>query len=96
MKVYQENELVENEQVVSGEEYLLAKASEQGFVTYKDILTAFPHAEENLEELEDLLATLMEAGVDIGMPEEEKEDEEPEASNETEPSVDQKLSLIHI
>ena len=90
MKLYQENELVENEEEVSGEEYLLTKASEQGFVTYKDILTAFPHAEENLDELEDLLATLMEAGVDIGMPEEEKEDEAPEASNETEPSVDQK------
>jgi len=88
--LYQENELVENEEEVSGEEYLLTKASEQGFVTYKDILTAFPHAEENLEELEELLARLMEAGVDIGMPEEEKEDEEPEASNETEPSVDQK------
>jgi RNA polymerase primary sigma factor len=90
MKLYQENELVENEEEVSGEEYLLTKASEQGFVTYKDILTAFPHAEENLDELEELLATLMEAGVDIGMPEEEKEDEAPEASNETEPSVDQK------
>jgi RNA polymerase primary sigma factor len=90
MKLYQENELVENEEEVSGEEYLLTKASEQGFVTYKDILTAFPHAEENLEELEELLARLMEAGVDIGMPGEEKEDEEPEASNETEPSADQK------
>jgi hypothetical protein len=44
MKLYQENELVENEEEVSGEEYLLTKASEQGFVTYKDILTAFPHA----------------------------------------------------
>ena len=88
--MYQENELVENEEEVSGEEYLLTKASEQGFVTYKDILTAFPHAEENLEELEELLARLMEAGVDIGMPEEEKEDEEPEASDETEPSADQR------
>ena len=90
MKLYQENELVENEEEVSGEEYLLTKASEQGFVTYKDILTAFPHAEENLEELEELLARLMEAGVDIGMPGEEKEDEEPEASDETEPSADQR------
>jgi RNA polymerase primary sigma factor len=90
MKLYQENELVENEEEVSGEEYLLTKASEQGFVSYKDILTAFPHAEENLEELEELLARLMEAGVDIGVPEEEKEDEEPEASNETVPSADQK------
>jgi RNA polymerase primary sigma factor len=90
MKLYQENELVENEEEVSGEEYLLTKASEQGFVTYKDILTAFPHAEENLEELEELLARLMEAGVDIGMPGEEKEDEQPETSNETGPSADQR------
>ena len=75
MKLYQENELAENEEELSGEEYLLSKASEQGFVTYDDILTAFPQAEENLEELEDILATLMQAGVEIGMPDEEKEDE---------------------
>jgi len=47
------------------EEYLLAKSTEQGFVTYDDILAAFPEAEENLEELEDILATLMEAGIEI-------------------------------
>jgi len=59
---------------VSGEEYLLAKASEQGFVTYDDILKAFPQAEEKLEELEDLLAKLIEAGVEIGVPEDGEED----------------------
>jgi len=68
MALYQENELEENEEM-SGEEYLLAKAAAQGFVTYDDILTAFPHAEENLEELEDILSTLMEAGIEIGVPE---------------------------
>ena len=77
--MFQENELVEEvlsevEEDVSGEEYLLAKASEQGFVSYKDILAAFPHAEDNLEELEDLLSALMEAGVEVGSPE-EREDE---------------------
>jgi len=70
MNLYQENELIETEEEVSGEEYLLAKASEQGFVTYSDIQTAFPQAEENLEELEDILATLMEAGIEVGAPEE--------------------------
>jgi RNA polymerase primary sigma factor len=65
MELYQEEELV-NEEEISGEEYLLAKASEQGFVTYGDILTAFPHAEENLEELEDILATLIETGIEVG------------------------------
>jgi RNA polymerase primary sigma factor len=69
MNLYQENELLEEEEM-SGEEYLLAKASEQGFVTYGDIQTAFPQAEENLEELEDILATLMESGIEVGAPEE--------------------------
>jgi RNA polymerase primary sigma factor len=69
MKLDQENELVEIEEV-SGEEFLLTKASELGFVTYNDILTAFPQAEENLDELEDILATLIEAGIEVGAPEE--------------------------
>jgi len=73
MKLYQENELLETEEEeLSGEGYLLSKASEQGFVTYDDILRAFPKAEENLEELEDLLANLIESGVTVGTPEEEE------------------------
>ena len=75
MKAYRENGLIETEEEVSGEEYLLTKASEQGFVTYEDILTAFPQAEENLEELEDVLATLMEAGIEVGTPEEREKQE---------------------
>jgi len=82
MKLFQENELVENEEEVSGEEHLLTKASEQGFVTYEDILAVFPQAEENLEELEELLATLMEAGVEVGSPE-EREGEGNEMSKES-------------
>jgi RNA polymerase primary sigma factor len=89
MDLYPENKLAENEnEEVSGEEYLLAKASEQGFVTYDDILTAFPQAEENMEELEDLLATLIESGIEIGMPEEGNDGaEHPE---QTVSSADQK------
>ena len=52
-----------------GEEYLLAKAGEQDFITYEDILTAFPEVEENLDELEDVLVALMETDVEIGNPE---------------------------
>jgi len=89
MKLFQKSELVENEEEVSGEEHLLTKASEQGFVTYEDILTAFPQAEENLEELEELLVTLMEAGIEIGMPEEDKERER-EVPNQAVTSADQK------
>jgi RNA polymerase primary sigma factor len=75
MKLDQENELIETEEKTSSEEYLLVKAAEQGFVTYDDILIAFPEAEENLEELEDILATLIETGIKIGVPEGEEEQE---------------------
>ncbi len=70
MNLDQKNELVEIEEGMSREEYLLAKAAEQGFVTYDDVLAVFPQAEENLEEIEDILATLMETGVKVGAPEE--------------------------
>ncbi len=77
MNLYQENELVvvEEEEEISGEEYLLTKATEQGFVTYGDIQTAFPQAEENLEELEDILATLMESGIEVGAPDDQENQE---------------------
>ena len=91
MKAYRENGLIETEEEVSGEEYLLTKASEQGFVTYEDILTAFPQAEENLEELEDVLATLMEAGIEVGTPEEREKQEggAPEEVEQVEVVADQ-------
>ena len=47
------------------EEYLLNKAAEQGFVTYADILIAFPQAEEHPEEFEDILSDLAEADIEI-------------------------------
>ena len=59
------------EEAIGSKKYLLTKAAEQGFVTHDDILTALPEAEENLEELEDILATLLEAGIEIGAPEKE-------------------------
>ncbi len=76
------------EEEVTGEEYLLTKAAEQGVVTYSDILAAFPEAEENLEELEDILATLIETGIEIGISEGEEEEavspEEPGHTAESE------------
>jgi RNA polymerase primary sigma factor len=74
MALVREKEVVQSEEV-SREDLLLAKAAEQGHVSYDDILAAFPEAEENLEELEDILATLMEKGVTIGTPEEAAEQE---------------------
>jgi len=97
MKIYEDNDLVDSlveenndeDSELSGEEYLLARADERGFVTYDDILTAFPQVEENLEELVDILIALMEAGIEIGPPEDvsatEDEAEEPEGSDQTAP-----------
>jgi RNA polymerase primary sigma factor len=70
MKVHPKTRPSETEEEIRGEEYLLTKASEQGFVTYDDVLVAFPEAEENLEELEDIMATLIERGIRVGAPEE--------------------------
>jgi RNA polymerase primary sigma factor len=80
MTLAQATALIDTEGELSGEDLLLTKASEQGFVTYDDILTAFPEAEDNLEELEDILATLIETGIEVGTPD-EREDEETKASD---------------
>jgi RNA polymerase primary sigma factor len=65
MESRQNNQTTEPEES-SGEDYLLGKADEQDFITYDDILTAFPQAEQSLDEIEDILVTLIEADVEIG------------------------------
>ena len=47
---------------------LLDKGAERGYVTYEDILAAFPEAEEDIEGLERVMSTLVEAGIEIGAP----------------------------
>ena len=46
-------------------EILLKKGKERGFLTYPEILSAFPHVEYNVIFLEDLYARLESAGVDV-------------------------------
>jgi RNA polymerase primary sigma factor len=84
VSVRQTKHPVETEEETRGEEYLLAKAAEKGFVTYDDVLTAFPEAEENLDELEDIMATLIETGIEVGAPE-DKDGLEPDRPEEPEP-----------
>jgi RNA polymerase primary sigma factor len=93
MKPHRENTPIEEEE--GGEDYLLTKAAEQGFVTYDDILIAFPQAEESLEELEDILATLIEAGIEVGAPDEEGEQttEATEGPETVVPAGDQEVYL---
>lgn len=46
-------------------ERLIAKGKEQGYVTQQEIAGVLPEAEENLEELDELYAALMEQGVEV-------------------------------
>lgn len=46
-------------------ERLLQKGKEQGFVTQQEVSQVIPDAEDNLEELDELYAGLMEAGVEL-------------------------------
>lgn len=53
-------------------ERLLSLGKEQGFLTYDDILAIFPEVETNLDQLEDLFATLFELGIPVGETGEER------------------------
>ncbi len=44
---------------------LLEKAELQGYLTSDDVLEAFPEAEENLEQLEEVFSYLIESGIEI-------------------------------
>jgi len=46
-------------------ERLIAKGKEQGFVTQQEVAAALPEAEDNLEELDELYAALLENGIEI-------------------------------
>ena len=59
-------ESTEDDKTYSPEiERLIAKGKEQGFVTQQEISSALPEVEDNLEELDDLYAALLDNGVEI-------------------------------
>lgn len=96
MVLDRDNGTVEFEEI-EGKEYLQAKAAEQGFITYEEILTAFPEAEDSLEEIESILFSLVEDGVKIGRPDDDELEtsEEPE---ENDPSFEEEpyLSAVRV
>ncbi len=60
------------EQVVN---QLIALGRTQGFVSYDDVLGLVPEAESNMEQVEDIFASLFEQGIEVGqVREEEAED----------------------
>jgi RNA polymerase primary sigma factor len=79
-------------------EQLMILGRDQGFVTYDDVLNAFPEAESNLEQLEDLFANLFEQGIEVGANRDEDEGDESGDDDESSgsPQVDIDLDLIDI
>ena len=47
------------------QQQLLQRARRQGFVTYGDILELMPHVEGDVEQLDDLMDSLLEAGIEV-------------------------------
>ena len=60
---------------LSGEEQLLNVGRDKGYVTYDDILAAFPDAEKNLEQMEEVFAALTDAGIQVVASEDEAADQ---------------------
>ena len=71
----------------SARQMLLSKAAANGCLTLDDMMQAFPEAEENLAELEDLLIYLNEEGIQIVYDDEAKEDVKAEATEQEEEEV---------
>jgi RNA polymerase primary sigma factor len=65
---------------------LLTKGNDQGFVTYDDILTLMPTVEQNIDELEELLESLSNAGIEVVAtpPTRDEEADEDESADEGE------------
>ncbi len=65
---------------------LLSKAESQGFLTLDDIMEAFPHVEDNMDQLEDLFIFLSEEGIQVlyGDDKGDEDEEEPMEAEEKE------------
>src|SRR3972149_9818304 len=72
--------LIEETVPSAAEEQLLAIGRERGYVTYDEVLELFPDAESNIDQLEEVIATLIENGIEMGeaaeLEEETSEEEE--------------------
>ena len=90
----------EGQQEPSPIERLLELGKGQGYVTYDDVMEAVPEAELNIEQLEDVLASLIELGIEISDAELEEPAETEAKTKEAEPvesiAADIDLSAIDI
>jgi len=89
-------EKVEEKTFEQSEKELIKKGKSQGFVTQDEILSIFPEVEDNVEQLDEIYATLSEQGIDVvdsrekmiwGGNEKEPAEELPEVSDFADDSV---------
>ena len=74
--------LMEDVVTSAAEEQLLTIGRERGYVTYDEVLEAFPEAETNIDQLDEIFAALTENGIELGDAPEEEGPEEEEISDE--------------
>jgi RNA polymerase primary sigma factor len=67
---------------------LVEKAEEQGYLSVEDVLELFPEAEKNLPQLEDLLMSLYDQGIEIIYEPEDQPDKADQAVKEAEEEVE--------
>ncbi|WP_119072539.1 sigma-70 family RNA polymerase sigma factor [Aggregatilinea lenta] len=67
---------------------LLAKGNDQGFVTYDDILSLMPTVEQNIDELEELLEALGNAGIEVVAAPPARDDTDEDADEGEEATLD--------
>ena len=77
--------MAELKEEVKSLDELLDQATERGYVTADGILTAFPEAEENLAQLEDLFAYFYEQDIDVYENEAEANQEKAKEAETTQP-----------
>ncbi|MCB9138974.1 MAG: RNA polymerase sigma factor RpoD [Caldilineaceae bacterium] len=88
--------------------HLLDLGRSQGYVSYDDVLKVMPEVESNLDQLEDIFATLFERGIEVGQAQdagdvdeaqiekelkEEEDSEEPDAFDLSQIEIDDSISL---
>jgi len=84
--------MAELKEEVKSLDELLEQAIERGYVTFEDILMAFPEAEENVAQLEDLFDYFDEQGIEVYEDEAEASQEKAKEAPETTQPREQPLS----
>ncbi len=76
--------------------HLLKIGREKGFVSYDDVLQVMPEAENNIEQLDDIFASLFEQGISLGQTKEDISQEEKRDAPESGEEDEFDLSQIEI